>query len=364
MTEPSSLLQRLLRVPLFYKILLGNSLIVTMGAVAGTVVTVWHTRRFPNDMQFWLIAIFAAVGLIISFLVNNWILRVALKPLDRLQEGVDAVGEGRLDVHVRNGGPSDERFDRLIDTFNQMVAQQQADARRLQMLSHRILQAQEEERQRVARELHDEAAQALTSLLVHLRLLERSYTPEQAQQRVHELRELTAQALEEVRRVALDLRPKILDDLGLIAALAWRVDELNADGRAKATLRVEGVTERLPHTVELVFYRVAQEALNNAARHADAETITLTLARRGELLSMEIVDDGKGFDPAQKLGARYDADTHSTGGLGLAGIRERMSMIGGAGVIESSPGAGTRIAVSVSPSAMPIAETDAVTEQA
>ncbi|MEZ4635978.1 MAG: hypothetical protein R2856_13615 [Caldilineaceae bacterium] len=77
MTEPSSLLQRLLRVPLFYKILLGNSLIVTMGAVAGTVVTVWHTRRFPNDMQFWLIAIFAAVGLIISFLVNNWIRRGA-----------------------------------------------------------------------------------------------------------------------------------------------------------------------------------------------------------------------------------------------------------------------------------------------
>lgn len=358
MTESPSLVQRLLRVPLFYKILLGNLLIVTLGAATGTVITVWHVRRYPEDLHLWLIGVFVAVGLIVSFWVNNMILRVALKPLDRLQEGVDAVGQGRLDVHVYNDGPSDERFDRLIDTFNHMVAQQQADARRLQMLSHRILQAQEDERQRVARELHDEAAQALTSLLVHLRLLERSQTPEQAQQRVHELRELTAQALEEVRRVALDLRPKILDDLGLIAALGWRVDELNADGHAKATLRVEGVTERLPRTVELVFYRVAQEAMNNAARHAEANTVTLTLARRADLLSLEIVDDGKGFDPAAKLGDKYDAVTHSTGGLGLAGIRERMSMIGGTGEIESSPGQGTRVAVTVSLSALPADEND------
>ncbi|MBI1297342.1 HAMP domain-containing protein [bacterium] len=359
MTESPSLVQRLLRIPLFYKILLGNSLIVTLGAAAGTVVTVWHVRRYPEDLHLWLIGVFVVVGLIVSFLVNNVILRVALKPLDRLQEGVNAVGQGRLlDVHVYNGGPSDERFDRLIETFNQMVAQQQADAHRLQTLSHRILQAQEDERQRVARELHDEAAQALTSLLLHLRLLERAYTPEQAQQRVHELRELTAQALEEVRRVALDLRPKILDDLGLIAALGWRVDELNADGRAKATLRIEGVTERMPRTVELVFYRVAQEAMNNAARHAEANNVTLTLARRADLLSLEIVDDGKGFDPAAKLGGKYDAVTHSTGGLGLAGIRERMSMIGGTGEIQSSPGQGTRVAVIVSLLALPADEND------
>lgn len=356
MTDPSGLLRRLLRIPLFYKILLGNSLIVSVGAVAGTVVTVWHVRRYPEDLHLWLIGVYAVVGLIVSFLVNNWILRLALKPLDRLQEGVDAVRQGRSDILVRDKGPSDERFDRLIETFNQMVAQQHADARRLQLLSHRILQAQEEERQRVARELHDEAAQALTSLLVHLRLLERAYTPEQAQQRVHELRELTAQALEEVRRVALDLRPKILDDLGLIAALAWRVDEFNAAEGARATLRIEGVNARLPRTVELVFYRVAQEALNNAARHAEAATVTLTLARRDDVLSLEIVDDGKGFDPAEKLNSKFDASIQHTGGLGLTGIQERMSMIGGVGEIESAPGEGTRVAVTAFLSTLPVQE--------
>jgi two-component system NarL family sensor kinase len=103
---------------------------------------------------------------------------------------------------------------------------------------------------------------------------------------------------------------------------------------------------------------VAQEAMNNAARHAEANIVTLTLARRADLLSLEIVDDGKGFDPAAKLGDKYDAVTHSTGGLGLAGIRERMSMIGGTGEIQSAPGQGTRVAVTVSLSALPADEND------
>jgi two-component system, NarL family, sensor histidine kinase UhpB len=341
--------QRLMRVPLIYKILVGNMLIVALGAVVGTVITVWHVRQYPEDPHYGLIVIFAAMGFVISFVVNNWILKMALQPLDCLQAAVNAIRRGEPGVQIRCGGPTDERLDRLVETFNLMVSQQAADAHRLQNLSHRILQAQEEERQRVARELHDEAAQALTSLLVHLRLLERAYTPEQAQQRVHELRELTAGALEEVRRVALDLRPKILDDLGLTAALAWRVDEFNAAAEATATLHVEGINERLPRMVELVFYRVAQEALNNAARHAAAAHVTLTLRRIDETLHLSIVDDGKGFDVARKL----DSQTHD--GLGLLGICERMSMIGGGAKIDAERGRGTRITVHAPITVTPIA---------
>jgi two-component system, NarL family, sensor histidine kinase UhpB len=334
----SQLTKRFLRVPLFYKILLANSAIVSVGAVAGTVVTVWHVLNYPDTLHYDLIVLFAVIGLAISFVVNKQILQVALQPLDCLQAAVDAIRRGEPDIQIVCPGPSDERFDRLIETFNQMVRQQEDDAHRLQALSHRILQAQEEERQRVARELHDEAAQALTSLLVHLRLLERAYTPEQAQERVSELRELTAQALEEVRRVALDLRPKILDDLGLIAALGWRVDEFNAAGDAVATLKVDGIHERLPRTVELVFYRVAQEALNNVARHAAATQVTMTLHRDKEYLMLSVVDNGRGFDdsrPAPQNGA--------TGGLGLLGIHERMAMVGGSVEILSHPGQGTRL---------------------
>ena len=333
---------RLRRIPLSQKILLANSLIVAVGAVAGTVITVWHVLSYPEDIHYELIAFFAAVGWLISFAVNSWVLKRALTPLDRLQAGVDDVRRGRRDVQVISPPISDERFDRLIDTFNQMVRQQEEDARRLHDLSQRILQAQEDERQRVARELHDEAAQALTSLLVRLRLLERARTPEEAQARVGELRELTAAALDEVRRVALDLRPKILDDLGLVAALGWRVDEFNGANAAQASLRVESIEHRLPHTLELVFYRVAQEALNNAARHANATSVQMTLALRNGALSLEVADDGAGFDPhavPNGGGTRH-------GGLGLLGIRERMGMIGGQVVIESAPGRGTRLLVS------------------
>jgi two-component system sensor histidine kinase UhpB len=332
----------LLRIPFLYKILIVNSLIVALGAVVGTTVTVWYVNRFPEHLYYELIIFFAGAGLLISFLVNSWVLKRTLIPLDRLQEGVDAVRQGRQDVQVHCDGPSDERFDRLIETFNQMIVQQAEDAQRLHQLSHRILQAQEDERQRVARDLHDEAAQALTSLLVHLRLLERAYTPEQAQERVAELRQLTAQALEEVRRVALDLRPKILDDLGLVAALGWRVDEMNADGEIRAILRVEGIHGRLPRTLELVLYRVAQEALNNVARHSRATQLLVHLSQQGETLRLEVADNGQGFDP-QGL-----AEGRSMGrGLGLMGMSERLSMVHGSIDWISAPGQGTQMVAEV-----------------
>jgi signal transduction histidine kinase len=109
-------------------------------------------------------------------------------------------------------------------------------------------------------------------MLVRLRLLERSDDVTQARQQVQELRKLTAQALEEIRRIALELRPKILEDLGLGEALAWRVDELNASGAVRTTLHIAGLERRLPRDLELVLYRVAQEALTNVARHAGAHT--------------------------------------------------------------------------------------------
>jgi len=331
------LLRRLLRLPTFYKILLANSAIIALGAVAGTIITVWHVRRFPTDPHYELIAFFAGAGLVISFLVNNWVLKRALAPLDRLQDAVDHVRAGATNVRVDPGPASDERFDRLADTFNAMLDQLEANAEQLQTLSHRILDAQEAERQRLARELHDEAAQALTSLLVHLRLLERAHTPEDAQQRVAELRHLTAQALEDVRRVALDLRPNILDDLGLAAALEWRVDELNQVDGIQATIDVHGLEQRLPRTMELMLYRIGQESLSNVTRHAAARHVAVSLRRENRVVTLEVVDDGCGFDPyAVEEGGR-------TTGLGLVGMRERVSMIDGEFNINSAPGQGTRI---------------------
>ncbi len=340
MSQFRAIYNKLLRIPLFYKILLANLAVVVMGAVAGTVITVWHVLRYPDDLHYELIALFAVSGVIISAIVNNLVLKLALRPLDDLQSAVDEVRQGNLNVQVTPDALADERFERLFATFNQMVATLEADAQQLHRLSRLILQAQEDERQRVARELHDEAAQALTSLLVHLRLLERAHNPEEAQQRVEELRQLTAQALEEVRRVALDLRPKILDDLGLEAALGWRMDELNAGGLVQTELQVTGVKQRIPHELELVLYRVAQEALNNVARHAQAAHATIALRQGPDWLTLEIRDDGIGFDPQQPdLGRTLDRP----GGLGLMGMQERLAMVGGTLTIESRPRIGTQV---------------------
>ncbi|MCE7981580.1 MAG: HAMP domain-containing protein [Caldilinea sp. CFX5] len=330
------LCQRLLRMPLFYKLLLANSAIVMLGAVAGTVITVWHVQTYPADIHYPLIVLFSGAGLVISFVVNHWVLQRALAPLDRLQSAVDAIRRGVTQVRVDPGLTSDDRFDRLAETFNQMVARLEANAQRLQQLSRQILQAQEEERHRLARELHDEAAQALTSLLVHLRLLERAHTPAEAQQRVQELRVLTAQALEEVRRVALDLRPTILDDLGLGPALAWRVDEFNTIEGMHATIAIHGLEQRLPRDVELVFYRVGQEALSNVVRHAQARQVTVNLQRIDGQVTLEVSDDGQGFDPTAVRG-------NNGQGFGLLGMRERMGMIDGELTIVSTLGAGTQV---------------------
>ncbi|MCL4299865.1 MAG: HAMP domain-containing protein [Anaerolineae bacterium] len=331
-----SLRQRLLRIPLFYKILLANSAIVGLGAVAGTVITVWHVRRYPDDIHYELIIFFAIAGMAISFFVNRWTLRRALEPLERLQEAVNQVRQGQTDVQVTLGSVSDEQFDRLAETFNRMVLKHERHTEQMQQLSRQILQAQEDERQRLARELHDEAAQALTSLLVHLRLLERAHEPEKAQQNIQKLRELTAQALEEVRRVALDLRPTILDDLGLGAALEWRVDEFTQATGVQAKIQIEGLERRLPREIELVFYRVGQEALNNIARHAQAKHVSISLRRANSTISLEVSDDGLGFNPTS-------LPTYTPRGLGLLGMRERLAMISGALTIESGLGQGTRV---------------------
>ena len=329
-------LDYLLRIPLFYKILLANVFIVALGAAVGTSVTVWYVGHYPGQVYIQLIAVFALCGLAVSFVVNNWVLKRALAPLDRLQAAVDEVRSGAQNVHVALGQVTDDRFDRLLDTFNQMIAELELSRQQMQQISRMILQAQEEERYRLARELHDEAAQSLTSLLVRLRLLERARNPEDAQQRVQELRELTARALEDVRRVALDLRPTILDDLGLAPALEWRVDEFNKSGALQATITVSGMDRRLPRDTELALYRVGQEALSNVSLHAHACQVDLDLRRSSDDVVLSVRDDGVGFDPQ----CVQPATGH---GLGLVGMRERLATVGGVLTIEAQPGRGASI---------------------
>jgi two-component system sensor histidine kinase UhpB len=321
-------------VPLLYKILGANAAIVVVGAVAGTAISLHHGALHPGAPHYDLMALFAIVGTALSLAVNFLVLRTVLRPLDHLQQAVESVAEGQRGVRVARERLADDRLRRLADTFDRMIETLEDHTERLRLLPGQILRAQEEERQRIARELHDEAAQSMTSLLVRLRLLEQARTPEIAQQRVKELREIAARALEDVRRVAVELRPSVLDDLGLVDALHAHADDLNRGAGMRVEVSADGPGGRLPTDLELAFYRVAQEALTNAQRHGHAARARVRLHSDGSRVVLEVADDGVGFDARRQTGA---------GGLGLAGMRERMALVGGDVTVHTEPGSGTRI---------------------
>jgi signal transduction histidine kinase len=206
-----------------------------------------------------------------------------------------------------------------------------------------MISAQEEERKRIARELHDETGQALTSLLVSLRLIERAESMQEAREMTSNMREVISQALDRVKEMALELRPSVLDDLGLVPALANFVHS----SPERLGLDVDFVTsdlngERLPLEVETTLYRIAQEALVNVARHANADHVTVHLKRRQGSIVLVVEDDGMGFDPQEVL-----ASAPKNKRLGLYGMEERASLLGGRLTVESQPGAGTVISVEI-----------------
>jgi signal transduction histidine kinase len=226
----------------------------------------------------------------------------------------------------------------VLDTLDQSLLKARQYQVRLRQMSSQVLTAQEEERKRIARELHDDTAQALTSVLVRLRLLERSAAAdERLRAGITELRDLTGDTLEGVRRMAIDLRPPMLDDLGLEAALQAFVQDFSHRWPVKAKF-TSGRVGRLAPDVELVLYRIVQEALSNVAKHANASQVEARLTRRGRSLRLVIEDDGCGFDVEATMGSRGS-------GLGLFGMEERLALIGGSVQVESAVGRGTRISV-------------------
>ena len=205
-------------------------------------------------------------------------------------------------------------------------------------LIRKLLSAQEDERKRVARELHDETAQQLAALSIGL---ETAALANPGVSLTH-LRELAASALGEVHRLILDLRPAVLDDLGLRSALEWCADRtLRAKG---VTVRCEysGLEGRLPWELETAVFRAAQEALNNIARHSKAETVLLQLQIHDGRLQLDVEDDGQGFELAS-----IPPPGVNTRGLGLMGMRERVEVLGGTLTIDSTSGQGTHLRLEV-----------------
>jgi two-component system sensor histidine kinase UhpB len=283
--------------------------------------------------QRWSFALLA-LTIVLVLLVNMLMLRRRFLPLERLIatiEAIDPSAPGELSL------PSDpqeaEEVGRLAASFRRMLVRIEDERRRSGRL---VLRAQEEERRRLARDLHDEVNQALTAILLRLEALSHSAPPELTDE-LDELKRLVNQAMNELLQLARQLRPTALDDHGLLPAMASQVRRFAAQTGIKADLNATGEGSKLQPDEEIAIFRIAQEALANIARHADAQSVAVDLrSSEGGGVQLTVRDDGCGFETGRP-----------TRGLGLGGMAERARLVGGELTIESRPGAGTELCLKV-----------------
>ncbi|MEX1020781.1 MAG: histidine kinase [Litorilinea sp.] len=281
-----------------------------------------------------------SVAGILGALVLTWLITRPI--LDLVQATADLRG-GNL--RTRAPRRADDEIGVLADSFNAMVSELEVsqqlviekEAARTQLLSQ-IIRAQEEERKRIARELHDGVGQALTSMLVRTRLLNQATSQAEMQTHAEELRTEAAETLAAVRLLSRELRPSALDDLGLTAALdryvgefATQYPDLTVDLHAQ-------LAERLPSDIEITLYRIIQEAMTNTARHSDAHTLSVLVSRRDGRVHVIVEDDGHGFDVES---TRRDGSS-----VGIHSMTERAELLGGHMAIESSP-SGTGVYIEI-----------------
>jgi signal transduction histidine kinase len=216
----------------------------------------------------------------------------------------------------------------------------QAARKRLQKLTHHLVEAQEQERHRLARELHDEIGQALTAIKISLQTAQRRADMSAANPQLEESIAIVDRALQQLRDVSLDLRPSLLDDLGLVATLRWYLNRHTQSGELRTSLQVEPPDLHLPSALEVIVFRVVQEALTNVMRHARAQNVEVKLQLDAEAVELTVRDDGVSFDLQDALDSAMAGTS-----MGLLGMQERVALAGGHIDIVSAPGRGTEIRV-------------------
>jgi two-component system sensor histidine kinase UhpB len=273
------------------------------------------------------------IGFVVLLGLNLVLLRRVLSPLFRLTEVMSSVDPDRPGRRLSGVNPLSSEGQALAEAFNAMLDRLESARREA---ARTALAAQEGERLRVARELHDEIGQTLTAVTIQA---ERAADgdPGLASQALRRVADAVRESLDEVRRIARELRPEALDDLGLANALIALCSRIDAQGGGPRVRReLQGELPPLPSDVELVVYRIAQESLTNAVRHSDARTVTVSLKSDAEALTLSVADDGKGMP-----------DRLPGGTAGIAGMRERALLVGGRLSIQSRPQRGTEVRLTI-----------------
>lgn len=286
------------------------------------------------------IAILTIVMLVIGFITATLLTRLLTRPILSLVSATKAVERGDYSIQVPRW--ADDEIGTLTDAFNRMTKslaeadeiRREREKLRVQYISG-VIVAQEAERKRIARELHDSTSQSLTSLLVGLHNLESSIQDEIRRSPILDLKKLVNQILDDVHELARLLRPSVLDDLGLINAVERYIEDFNHRSGIKVDFVALGLDERLSDELETSIYRIIQEGLTNISRHSKATTASVLIEEKSDLINLIIEDNGVGFDP--------DIIKRQEHSLGLQGIRERARLFGGTLTIESKIGQGTSL---------------------
>lgn len=335
---------RLLDVRLYRKILIANTALVALGTILGY----WLTRHLAERSDAGWTVLVGVSSVAFSVLLNSVILRAALSAIEPLRETVEQVRQGNPAARACKPLFGDPDLRRLGDTLNALldtvqIQQQELERQlhRVQALSGAVIRAQEQERQRIARELHDEASQALTAIIVGHRVIQQLDGVDDIKRKSRELRDLTADTLDALHRLIVELRPSLLEERGLVPALRWYAGEYAGHFDIKPDLVTVGFETRLPREVETALFRIVQEALTNVVRHAAARHVSVRLVRQPDGVEATIEDDGRGFVVERAAGQQ------PARGLGLLGMQERAALVGGACEVRSAPGCGVRILVRI-----------------
>jgi two-component system, NarL family, sensor histidine kinase UhpB len=320
------------------QIVAANVVLVALTLFAASVAAGLNLDVREQRWQFLILAL----AIVLSLCTNLWMLQRRFRPLERLIERIEAIDPAEpAPLELVRSDPVAE-IDRLSHSFQRLLEGIEEERRRSGQLAMR---AQEEERRRLARDLHDEVNQALTAILLRLEALAQETPPERVPE-VAELKRLVNQAMGELLNLARQLRPSALDDHGLVPALEAQLKRFSTRTGIEVRLRTDGDPNELPEVIQTAIYRVTQEALTNVARHAGATAVEVDLRGDEGQAELRVRDDGAGFDP----GAIRRAGTVEPGaGLGLSGMAERARLVGGELDLRSSPGSGTTVTLRVNP---------------
>jgi signal transduction histidine kinase len=339
-------IERLLRTPLPVKLVGANVLLLVVAAATALVVRHRELSAGP-------VLTVVIVAYLVALLLNTGLVMLAVRPLRVLEKTVDTIWHGDLDARVPTSLLADRHVTRVARMFNILLDGLVADRARTRRLATGIIDAGDRERAAISRELHDSAAQSLAALAMQLGVAVRSIDeapPEALRGRIEEARALANSTLEEIRMLAHTMHPRVLDDLGLVAALRRLARETTDHSASQSTstgdggvvvavTAMEGSDDALPAPVKSVLYRVAQEAVQNARKHAAPRHIEIRLHRDAKSVMLEVADDGRGFDLATERQERT--------GIGLFTMRERVALVDGELRVSSRPGGGTSVIASI-----------------